>query len=275
VLGLTITEARPEVEAEGLFLKVVDHRFDAAAPEGTILFQEPPAGQIVKIGRPLHVTVSLGRKRSRVPELQGLPLGEGAVLLGSAGFAVGRRTAIIDERLPAGAIVASEPAAGEELKEGLAVDLLISRGPDRRSAMPSLLGAALPEALALMRGREFGLEDLHTELRPGLPHNTVVRQEPLPGSLVAPQEKVSLWISRSPFDASFEPTERFELVSYSVPPALDSARLTILTRWQGQEKILLEGRYPGGEEVKIPVAARHGMEVHIQINDRTVWKKTL
>ena len=137
---LVDAELRPEPTSE----------VSAAVPEGQIMSTDPPAGITVAPGQVIEVVVSAGPARINIPSLSLLTLAEAEALLVERGLTLGTVTSENSSSIPQDVVIRSDPESGTELREGEAVDLVISTGlvrvPDVRNL---LVGDATSQLTAI------------------------------------------------------------------------------------------------------------------------------
>ncbi len=131
--GLTREEAQQRLAESGLSLGDVGEAPSDSAPAGTVVEQDPQAGTSVKRETPVSITLSSGPERVTVPNLAGLSLTEAERALSEAGLKLGRRDETPSDTVPLGMVIEQNPAKGEEVERGTAVDVVVSAGPPLRA----------------------------------------------------------------------------------------------------------------------------------------------
>jgi eukaryotic-like serine/threonine-protein kinase len=106
----------------------VNYRFSGSVPKGYVIGQKPKAGQEVKPGSSIYLTVSLGLEPSRilVPSLVEQTLHDARTLLLEAGLQVGKIVRKETDVFPSGTVIAQSIRTGEEVSSGTSVDLVIA-----------------------------------------------------------------------------------------------------------------------------------------------------
>jgi serine/threonine-protein kinase len=94
----------------------VSEQFDEAVPAGTVLSAGVPAGTQLDRGTAVPLVVSKGPAPVPVPNVVGQPGTSAAAALQASGFAVSGI-----EGSPSGAVLATDPPAGELHQRGTAV----------------------------------------------------------------------------------------------------------------------------------------------------------
>lgn len=194
VVGFMADEARELLAEEGLALEeeIGLHHWAAV---GTIVAQEPLAGQLARPGSAIRVTTSLGPKLAPVPDVVGLGHAQAQTALARGGYE--SELVWIDSQADVGKVVDTRPAPGTPLQLPARVRLIVSAGP-RRVEVPDLVTHSLDEARETLErlGLRLGTvrEDSASLAAPG----TVLRQSPRAGSTVDRAAKVAVTVAITP-----------------------------------------------------------------------------
>jgi len=185
ITSLSTEDARARVEELGLELHIAGSEYSPARLEGTVLSQEPPAGTMVKVGRPVAVVVSKGSELVRVPYLVGVTVRQAHLSLSDMGLVPGDVDWGYSDSLPADVVLESQPGPGTLIPKGGRVSLLVNQGGVQDTLkMPNLVGTALDQASVKLAtlGLELGvvIRQHSKDLIPG----TVLEQSEPGGALV-------------------------------------------------------------------------------------------
>ena len=138
--GMTQKGATTALEAAGLATGTVTKEQTDAGPSGTVVAQDPAAGDKVAAGAEVALTVSSGASPSpppaaAVPDVVGLTQEDAVSALQQAGFsaAVTQVSALV----PAGEVTSQSPSGGVMAQTGVVVQLSVSSGPASEPATPS------------------------------------------------------------------------------------------------------------------------------------------
>ena len=130
------------------------------------------------------------------PTLTGLSQIEAEEVAENQGLTV-QTTEDFNETVPAGTVVSSVPAAGENMPRRGTVTMVVSKGPER-FAMPRVVGLSADDARQLLTEARLTVgtvsEDWHEELDPGL----VVATSQEPGAPLRRDTAVDLTLSKGP-----------------------------------------------------------------------------
>lgn len=123
--GMTVSQARAELEELGLLMEVVDSAHSTSVQTGMVSAQQPAEGELVP-GETVEVTESLGPRMLEVPDLMDLEVEQARQLLEEAGFEV-EETTILGDLFSdgSGRVRSQNPDAGTEAAEGSTVHLLV------------------------------------------------------------------------------------------------------------------------------------------------------
>lgn len=154
VVGLDEEEATAELESRG-FVVEVESTPNVSVPAGEVIAQVPTSGNRVSPDKPVILTVSAGAAFVTVPDLHGSPSEEVELMLFAHGLSVGQTTEEESDLL-AGEVVTQDPAGGEMVPAGTAVDLVLSTGPPI-IAIPDIVGTEAIEAAEILEEAGFSV----------------------------------------------------------------------------------------------------------------------
>lgn len=145
-----------------------------------------------------HVVMPLYTRQgveARVPEVRELPFEQASDIIEGRGLRAERRDQPYNPGIQRGAVVDQNPSPNALVKPGRRVYLYVNSGPQQMVTVPDVL--TLSRNLATSRLGELGLADVEVrEDSVRSPYeNTVTRQRPEPGEVVATRAKVTLWVS--------------------------------------------------------------------------------
>jgi eukaryotic-like serine/threonine-protein kinase len=176
VIGEDVGAATATLEGEGF--EVDTDEFPSSQRAGTVVEQDPRAGEEAEEGSTVLLSVSSGPGTAKVPGVDGLTEREATRKLDRAGFRVDPRHRFSND-VPSGRAVGTEPARGTKLEQDQVVTLLVSRGSNLVE-VPSVLGLQQDEAESQIE--DVGLlPNVETEDSTE-PEGTVIAQDPGPGS---------------------------------------------------------------------------------------------
>lgn len=196
LVGLDVAAARLSLEESG-FTAVVDREEHSADfGEGRVLEHRPAAGKVLRKGRKVWLTVSLGVRKATVPNLVGLSYRQAGIVLGQEDLGVGGVSRLHHASVSRGTVIAQDPPAGAATTEGSRVDLLVSLGATPDSfVLPDFTGRPARDVEALLQRHGIRLGEKTVLIDRSVLPSTVLEHDPPSGSRVESGEEVHLVVS--------------------------------------------------------------------------------
>ncbi|MGA0208373.1 MAG: Stk1 family PASTA domain-containing Ser/Thr kinase [Candidatus Nanopelagicales bacterium] len=195
--GLTLEEATASLAEFELRLGAQTPEISDREP-GTVIAQQPAAGESIEQGQAVNVTISTGREQATVPQLIGLTsLDAVRTALSDANLQLGEITEE-DSNQPAGYVLAQDPAEGAQVAAGSPVAVVVSSG---LVEVPDVRDVSQAQALSDLAQAGFEVQVVEQESTiepPGI----VLAQSPQPGTSLERGSVVTITVS-----ISVEPTE--------------------------------------------------------------------
>jgi serine/threonine-protein kinase len=186
VARLSLADALKALQDRG-FNPDVKHRYSQVIGKGDVISQTPSPTARIEYGSPVHLVVSDGPEPVKVQDLVGRTGDDAAAILRAAGFEVERIDRFSDT-VPRGDVIRQHPAHGTAPK-GSTVTIVVSKGP-RTFPLPNVAAESCGGAEQALSA--LGL-DVHTVLIPSSSGNTVVGQNPSPGTTMRAGERVAIY----------------------------------------------------------------------------------
>ncbi len=205
--GLTVEAATSTLQGYDLRLGAQTTEI-SERPEGTIIAQQPAAGESIEQGQSVNVTVSIGLEQVTVPQLIALTTVEAArIALEDVGLALGA-VKEKNSQQPAGYVLNQDPAEGTQVDAGTPVSITVSSGLVK---VPKVTGSS--EAQARSDLAQVGFDVQVVELEDGsVSSGTVLAQSPQGGELLPRGSVVTITVATSPPLPSPEPSPSVEPV---------------------------------------------------------------
>lgn len=162
--------------------------------EGYVMAQSPKAGEMVKRGRTVTLTVSKGAEEQEMPPLENMTEGDAVKKLEALnlGLKISRKDESSD-KVKQGNVIRTEPAAGEKLQKGQEITLYISLGENK---LPDLKNDTKSNAEARLRALNIGLNIIFLEEQSDdVAEGKVTRTVPAAGSQLREGDDVTVYIS--------------------------------------------------------------------------------
>ena len=179
--GLTVKEATSTLKDLGLSLDVATEEFSEDIPDGKIITSSPAGGGRVSPNGTVDVTISKGKERYAVPNLQGLKQDVAEQQLKDNKLVLGDVKEEFSTEFPKGFIMRSEPASGERVKRDSQVNLVISLGVEQVS-FADYKGKSGEQALNELSDAGFDVKTKYVYSE-DLPIGAVISQTPGAGQI--------------------------------------------------------------------------------------------
>ncbi|HUR14137.1 MAG TPA: Stk1 family PASTA domain-containing Ser/Thr kinase [Mycobacteriales bacterium] len=181
VLSLTLEKATDALEAEGLDVRHGEDSYSEDVARGLVLRQDPGPGGRVRKGGAVTVHLSLGPDRRAVPRVAGKDAAAARGELVAIGLEVAdKNRTVFSQTVPKGRVVATDPAAGQKLKPGTVVTLIVSKGK-QPVEVPNVTGKKQDQAVAQLKALGF-VVDVQPVFSDSVPVGVVVDQTPSSGT---------------------------------------------------------------------------------------------
>ncbi|MEY3399659.1 MAG: hypothetical protein RLZZ486_127 [Actinomycetota bacterium] len=229
--GLTTNQAKSQLEDLGLNLDIASEEFSEDIPEGKVISSQPAGGGRVAPNGTVAVTVSRGKERYAVPNLQGLKIEVAENLLKDNKLILGEVVEEFSTEFPKGFIMRSAPTAGERIKRDSQVNVFVSKGIEQ-IGVSSYKGKSGEQALNELT--EAGFEvDTRYIFSEDLPIGAVISQSPEAGELDK-GSKITLLVSKGS-EFVFIPNI-FSLTQAKAVATLKDLELKVIVKTVGNKK---------------------------------------
>ena len=192
VRGKDAGEAADILHERGLEVAFVNEESDSV-PKDEVISQDPSAGDSVREGTTVTLTVSGGKGTVAVPAVDGQSQQDAEDAMTNAGFKTAIKQANSDS-VDEGDVISTSPAGGEQATKGRTVTLTISQGP-AGIAVPSVVGMQQDQAEDELKSA--GLTSKVIEQETTQPPGTVMKQDPASGGSVPKCTTVELTIAKA------------------------------------------------------------------------------
>jgi len=196
VIGMEDKEAVILLEEQGFNPVIGDTSYGLKFPRGTIFFQRPGEGDIVKEGRRIYLFVSGGEKTVSVPVLKGKSILDAKFALERIGLKLGRIERVASNQ-PEDMIFDQQYEAGTPLKQGAFVSITVSTGRGGGViTVPDLIGKSLADARNILKDLNLNVGKINYQSSVTLLPNTVLDQYPTAGNKLNPGQVVDLFVTK-------------------------------------------------------------------------------
>ena len=194
-VGMTVKEAQEA--GKGMFTFSQEYRYSAAIPVDTIIEQNPAGGsKKVQEGTNIELVVNSADTEVVVPYVN-TAIGTEDIVAHLEAVNLVPKVLYVESEQTAMKVDSVYPPAGTTLKIGSVVYVFISKGITKQPvAMPSIKGYTAEEAIQMLA--DAGITDYTVEYDEYIEagKDEVVRQNPLQGSMISPDYKVTIICSK-------------------------------------------------------------------------------
>jgi serine/threonine-protein kinase len=196
IRGKTPTEAAAILATSNLVLDSQQADYSEDVAKGLIMSTDPGPESSARSGSTVRAVVSKGPERYDVPKVSKLTVKEAEVALGAANLELGEQAEAYDDKVKKGDIISSDPPAGESVKPGTKVAVVVSKGPEPVT-VPELQGTDGDAAEA--RLKDLGLAvDRSDKTSESVAKGLVISTNPKGGAGTFRGETVELVVSKGP-----------------------------------------------------------------------------
>ncbi len=173
-----------------------DQKYDDRQPKGHVIAQYPDPGTLVKPGKQVLLTVSMGLQKVSVPDLVGKSMREVDVALMNSQLILGNSAYVFSDKISPDRIVGQSPLSSEEYGVNKNVDLLISLGKKPETLpLPNLTGVNLDAAKERIKSWGFNVGRVYSKTDSNRAKYQVISTSPSPYSYLRKGEIVNILVS--------------------------------------------------------------------------------
>lgn len=193
VVGMTLEDAKQELNDAGLGWKIGKQEESAQYDKGYVMGQDPEDGEKVKKNTQITLDVSTGKAEEQVevPDVVGQDEADAQKTLEDAGFKV-ESTAVYSSQ-PQGEVVATTPEAGTQAAKGSTVTIQVSKGEEKIS-VPDVRGTDENTAKSTLSGAGLNVT-VTTDYSDSVAQGNVISQDPSAGTKVDAGTNVNIVVS--------------------------------------------------------------------------------
>ena len=195
VVGSTVQVAQEALTRAHLDGTVVKS-YDEVVRVGVVLAGDPPAGQEVRRGSTVTLTISQGPERYDVPQLVGRTQADAQERVTGSRLTVGTVTKAYSETVPQGQVISTSPPAGTSVKRAAPVAIVISQGR-QPIQLADWTGQPVDKAVASMTKAKLKVDATQQTWSDTVPKGSVISQSPATGTLFQ-GDLVTLVVSKGP-----------------------------------------------------------------------------
>jgi serine/threonine-protein kinase len=196
LVGRSVDQARAQLTGDGFSVKLADGAYSLKVPVGDVVRVSPAPGTSLEKGAVVTIVPSLGPQPKPVPSISDVTAAKAKKTLVAAGFQPGAEIPRYDDKIAAGRVIGTKPAASQMAPEGSKIALIVSKGP-QPVAVTSVVGKQLDQATSLLQSQGF-VVNVQKRFSDSVPLGEVMQQNPKSGAQLQPGDTVSLVVSQGP-----------------------------------------------------------------------------
>lgn len=211
VVGYTVEEAEARDGVKGIFtIKVDGEEASDKYASGTIISQTPEKGDTKKTDLVIHVTVSSGANSGEMIDVTNMDLRDAKIKLKklmtekNLNLTIDSSQEEYNDEIAAGYVISSDPADGEELKDGDTVKLVVSKGPEKQTyTLPDFRKRDIDDAKAQAENTYHLVVNVE-EKTDSSSKGTVIAQSLPVNSEIQEGDTITFTVSTGPVESSTE-----------------------------------------------------------------------
>ncbi len=198
IVGKELVDAKQLLRDERLNLRVINYLYNSEYPNGTIISQQPAAGQKRKVNSEVEVVVSKGPQLVRVPNLVGKNQLEAELALEETGLTLGEILVDSSPEYPEGVVIKQLPDKNTQIEHGASVSITLNVTSANLVKIPNFIGRPLSEVRTDLI--TLGLVFNQATPTPSniYPEGVIIDQRPLPYDRVPLGTAMNFIISSGP-----------------------------------------------------------------------------
>ena len=196
--GMSQEAAEKALEDAGFKYEWLEEgRYNSQVPAGMVLVQMPAAGRIAKLGRTVKLTKSLGIREVEIPDLRGKSQKQAEISLTRAGLVQGEIVKGAHASIPRGVVIRTDPMAGNKVRLGDTVKVVISAGATMGKVMlPSFEGEMIDNVYQKLEQLGFRVGKIkRVKGENGEMSGTVLETAPKEGDYLKPDTKIDFIVA--------------------------------------------------------------------------------
>lgn len=278
VVNLEEDEAVSKLREIGLEADTSRKTFSSDIQEGYVISQSTRAGEQLKEGYTVELTISKGPRLVMVPNIIHKSLTEGKIQLENANLTTGNIQYEFSD-LPQGTIIDQDPLAGSEVNFESEINLTISQGKEDKDVLvPNLLGLTLQEAQERLSSISLNVGDISYEESSEYEKDKIMTQSISPSSEVAENSIINITISQGSPEVEEPPADETVQKTYIVPLNFDGEEATLKVEkiQEGNTEVVYEEEHLKSEEnVRVVVSGTGEATLKFYFDDQLVNTRTV
>lgn len=263
-VGKTLAEAQQMIDKDGLKC-TVNYAYSSEYANNLVMRQNINAGQKVKTGRFIELTVSQGSQMFTMPEITDMTLSQARVLLNKYDVTIESED-VVDDTVAAGLIITQDPAKDAEISAGAKIKVTVSKG--KEITVPDLKGRTEDDAMVYLVIQGLTLGNITREESHEYAEGTVIGQSLAPGDIVLEGSGIDITVSSGPGPAS-----KTARLTYTLPSGELTYRVTVEVTDNNGTRNEYAGSHTGGETIVRDVRISGSGTVRVYLDGEVVYSQ--
>ncbi len=248
----------------------VDPRYFSDKQKNTIVEQDPKAGSIVREGKDIKLIVSKGPIISIVEDYTGKTttfvqnrLQEIFSFQGKT-IKIGNVTSVASEE-PPGTIIGQFPPPNTPITNVDTIDLVVSKGTEIQAFyLENYTDQDINEVMQMLALRGVLVHVIPEEVIDPSQNGLIISQEPLEGTIVKRNEKVTFYVGYLPSEKEKDKLYA-RVLNFDVPQDMENAQIRIVVQDRIGEREIYNEENIGGDSLSVPFKSYSDTTVYIYI----------
>lgn len=193
VRGKRMDEAMRILEEASLTPIVVDTLPHPKIEVDHVVYMNPVAGNVVREGRNVFLTVSGGEERIKMPDLMGRSLRDARIALERLDLRIGMISYEASD-MPPETVVRQSTPAGRPIRKNTIIEITVSGGENVEIEVPYIIGLSLDDAQRKLLDNGLRPGAIQYKQSKSLLPNTVIGQNPDAGAMAPPNALVDITV---------------------------------------------------------------------------------
>lgn len=263
-VGRNLTEAQQMIDKAGLKY-TVNYSYSSEYANNLVIRQNINAGQKVKTGRFIELTVSQGSQTFTMPAITDMTLSQARVLLSKYDVSIESED-VVDDSVAAGLIITQEPEEGAEISAGAQIKVTVSKG--KEITVPDLKGRTEEDAMVYLVIQGLTLGNITRAESHEYDEGIVIGQSLTAGDTALEGSGIDLIVSSGPGPAS-----KTARLTYTLPAGDLSYRVTVEVTDNNGTRDEYAGSHTGGDTIVRDVQISGSGTVKVYLDGEVVYSQ--
>ncbi len=253
LIGKNVDDAKEILDELGIKYEIVYTESDEVEAN-EVISQSIDAGQRIKTGRTIELTVSSGVDSVDVPSVVGKTEKAAKEMLTSADFKVEVEEEASDD-VEEGEVISQDPQGGSKAPKGSTVTIVVSSGPeDKEVTVPDVLGLTLSDAKTQITSKKLEVGTVTEKYSSSVEEGEVMYQSIKAGTTVEEGTVINLTVSKGPEEESPEDNVKTTSYTYTVNDNYESSvPVQIVVQDSQGERTVYSSNCEPGQRVSVSI----------------------